>query len=815
MKSMNLNLEQTKLIEAKPNGISLIKGIAGSGKTTIALHRALFLHRHYCSNPADRVLLATFNRTLINYLQCIYEEIEKEYGEYYANIFSDTEEKVDILTIDQIIYQYYNENVAEPDLKPLYNHKIAMQILMESFRSLPAAYRDISILRDANFIMDEITWIKSCNYLHVEEYQKVDRLGRTKIVSDETPQRLPKDSKVRQGIFEIMVDFDYRMKESGYLHPREMAVKALEHARQNKPMTYKHIIIDEGQDLSRVQIDFLKTIHDDSQGSSFTFITDVAQSIYSSAWLVKGRSFMSVGLDVQGRSNSLAKNYRTSTQVAQAAYSLIENDPFITENENFVPPALLDQQGQYPIIKSFSTDREEAEYVANEVKSLLKQGYKSKDIAIIARMKKQLGCVKECFEESGLPGVMITTYLKSFSEDSIRFLTMHAIKGLEFKVVFIVGLNKDVIPYEPSLYKNQDYAEVNERKLLYVGMTRAAKQLYLSYWGPPSKFIKDLNPEFLRLNSYSKIRPFYKVSVDRYHCPEKVRHTYSAEEEVRQWVVKELVNTYKYPSKLIEIEVKTQLFSQPGSIDIVVNTCQANSYAPFIIFETKTGEVDINSGMEQLKSYMAASPTVKYGALTNGSNFFVIDSNHKIIEDIPEFHQSMISAGGLTYRYINLDSKQQYIFITDCDCADCITVEDVDQKGNYTDYETVKVPVFNKVAAGDPHLMEDSTGESFYLPSAWYKDKNNIFIIRVKGDSMVEADIDDGDLVVVEKQHKAENRDIVIVALEDESVIKRYTIMGSSVLLVSENDKYEPIQIRSEQAIVLGKVIGVIKNSSS
>jgi len=409
VRSMNLNLEQTKLIEAEPNGISLIKGIAGSGKTTIALHRALFLHRHYCSDPADRVLLATFNRTLINYLQCIYEEIEKEYGEYYANIFSDAEDKVDILTIDQIIYHYYNENIAESNLKPLYNHKTAMQILMESLRSLPAQYRDISIIRDANFVMDEITWIKSCNYLHAEEYQKVDRLGRTKTVTDETPQRLPKDSKVREGIFELMIDFDSRMRESGYLHPREMAVKALEHARENNPVAYKHIIIDEGQDLSRVQIEFLKTIYDDGQGASFTFITDVAQSIYSSAWLVKGRSFTSVGLDVQGRSNSLAKNYRTSTQVAQAAYSLIENDSFITENENFVPPALLDQQGEYPVLKSFKTDREEAEYVAKEVKSLLKQGYKPKDIAIIARMKKQLGCVKECFEEFGLPGVMITT----------------------------------------------------------------------------------------------------------------------------------------------------------------------------------------------------------------------------------------------------------------------------------------------------------------------------------------------------------------------------------------------------------------------
>lgn len=63
---MDLNVEQSKLVEADPNGLALIKGIAGSGKTTVALHRALFLHRNYCNNPDDRILLATFNRTLVN-----------------------------------------------------------------------------------------------------------------------------------------------------------------------------------------------------------------------------------------------------------------------------------------------------------------------------------------------------------------------------------------------------------------------------------------------------------------------------------------------------------------------------------------------------------------------------------------------------------------------------------------------------------------------------------------------------------------------------------------------------------------------------
>jgi hypothetical protein len=60
--------------------------------------------------------------------------------------------------------------------------------------------------------------------------------------------------------------------------------------------------------------------------SSLLFIADTAQSIYSHSWLTKGRSFASIGFDMTGKSNILAKNYRTTTQIAQASYSLIEND---------------------------------------------------------------------------------------------------------------------------------------------------------------------------------------------------------------------------------------------------------------------------------------------------------------------------------------------------------------------------------------------------------------------------------------------------------------------------------------------------------
>ena len=89
------------------------------------------------------------------------------------------------------------------------------------------------------------------------------------------------------------------------------------------------------------------------------FVADTAQSIYSTSWLVKGRSFTSIGLDMTGRSTSLAKNYRTTTQIAEAAYSLIREDSDIVNDDNFVKPSLIDKQGIYPVFARYNTIGEE------------------------------------------------------------------------------------------------------------------------------------------------------------------------------------------------------------------------------------------------------------------------------------------------------------------------------------------------------------------------------------------------------------------------------------------------------------------------
>ena len=813
---MELNVEQSRLIMAEPNGPTQIKGVAGSGKTTVALHRALFLHKNHCFNPEDYILFVTYNKTLIGYLKHIYTRMEKKYREHYANIFSDNETKVVMSTADSLIYQQYLTIKGNKALKPLYPSEKSRKIFRDCITENQRAYRDVNILDHNNtlFLMDEIDWLKSCNYTDLEEYQKVDRIGRARAEDSSAPQRLAKNSKTRQAIFDLMKLFDRRLREGGYIFHKDMAIEVCNEALKNPKRLYKHIIIDEGQDLTRVQLEYLKTLHRSDKDSSLTFIVDKAQSIYSHAWLVKGRNFTSIGLDMSGRGNTLSKNYRTSTQVAQAAYSMIEKDNEITSCEDYVPPSFLDRQGQYPVLRAFNSEKNEAKGVSESIKKLIAQGYEYSDIIIIARMRKQFDCIKDVLDSENIPCKVSTTASSSFKVNHIQIMTIHAIKGLEYKVVFIIGLNSDVIPFYPDNEQElKSVQETSERKLLYVGMTRAREQLYLSYWGKPSKFVEDINPKYLRSASESKVKSYYKVSVDDYLFNDKIQHTYSSEEEIRQWLIRELIETYRYPVKLIELERKVVFGSKTGVVDIAVNTYQSslNKFAPMIFIETKAPGKDLTDGMEQLKSYMAVCQTCQFGVLTDGRVFIVINRNFELISDIPLFHRSMLHGGADLYSYIDLRTKEKCTLKIDHDSSDRVMVVKNAMQEDYSGSDAREIPVFESVAAGSASVMNEATEGHFYLPANWFNRDKKVFILKVKGDSMIGAGIDDGDLVVAESRNDAKNRDIVIVAFEDESMIKRFSPMNETVLLLSENEKYEPLHVRSEHAKILGVALGVIK----
>lgn len=87
VKILQLNQEQKRIINVKPNGHSLLKGVVGSGKTTIAVTRLLFLLHNYCFDVDDRIMLVTYNKTLVNYFKYLYSKVEEESQIGYQSLF--------------------------------------------------------------------------------------------------------------------------------------------------------------------------------------------------------------------------------------------------------------------------------------------------------------------------------------------------------------------------------------------------------------------------------------------------------------------------------------------------------------------------------------------------------------------------------------------------------------------------------------------------------------------------------------------------------------------------------------------------------
>lgn len=814
---MQLNVEQKRIVESKPNGHTLIKGVAGSGKTTVAVNRIPLLLNHYCIEEDDFVLMATYNKSLSKFVSYIYESSKKEL-ELQSGFFDDDKDlKLDISTVDSLSVSYFNRYKKENNLNlSIASRNDIQNALIEAITIVSKKYSNNNILSTSllPFINDEIVWIKGCNYMEIEEYQNVDRIGRVMKANIEGPQKLKKNSEKRDAIFEVMINYNDILLRKNKVDFQDVLLIALEEAGKKPIKKYTHILIDESQDLSRVQIEFLKMLYNEKEYSSITFIADVAQSIYSQAWIVKNRSFASIGYDMKGKSSSLSKNYRTTTQIAQAAFSLIKKDKELIEDSNFVKPSLIDRQGEYPIYKSFKDKENEGAFVCNLINMNLSKNYNYKDIVIIARLSNQLKEIKGYLEKNNIPcGIFNGKDEFDFGKECVKLVTMHSIKGLEFKVVIMIGVNSKVMPFKTYAKEIEDdeTIESRERKLFYVGMTRATEKLFITSEGVPSKFIKDIDYKYLRMKSGCEARRISQIHIENYVLCNKIKDIYSDEEKVRQWFLRELIETYKYPLDLINIEEKVYIASSYGLADIAITIDKKRG--PYILVETKKWGSGIKDALGQIKSYMANCPSAKFGVVSDGNEIIIINNNLEEVADIPKFSSAMISSSLENIKYINLKWNKTYELIKDSSNAKELYIE---ENGIEKKVEEIReIPIFNEISAGVPIPINTSFEGNYYLPQQWVGNSNDIFILKVKGESMINKNILNGDYVLIKRQGACNIGEIVAVDIEGEATLKTYKTMGGKVLLVPENDDYEPIMLDEGQFSIIGVAIGIIKNSNN
>ena len=135
-------------------------------------------------------------------------------------------------------------------------------------------------------------------------------------------------------------------------------------------------------------------------------------------------------------------------------------------------------------------------------------------------------------------------------------------------------------------------------------------------------------------------------------------------------------------------------------------------------------------------------------------------------------------------------------------------IEIIDDTFNLTRREMVNVPMVGHVAAGEPILAEQNITNYFPIPME-FMPNNDTFMLTVRGESMVNVGIYDGDYVLVEKRQTASNGEIVVALVEDSATVKTFYKENGYYRLQPENDNMDPIIVMNCE--ILGKVIGVFR----
>ncbi|MGC7872066.1 UvrD-helicase domain-containing protein [Desulfosporosinus sp. SYSU MS00001] len=458
-----LHPTQRKIVEKRYSGAARVLGGAGTGKTVVAMHRAKMLAGQL--RGKDKLLFTTFTANLAGDIK---ENLRK--------ICTVEEQKhIEVIHVDAWVAQFLREQG--------YSFSIAYDgLLSEVWEEAVISSGEETDL-PVGFFPEE--WSKVVNAqeaFSLELYMKASRLGRG--------TRL--DRKKRLQVWHVFEEYQNIMKER-QLRDVETAMyecrKILE--KSAGIPRYVSVIVDEGQDLSMNAFRLLRALAGAEHPNDLFIVGDAHQRIY------KNKANLSkCGINIRGRSSYLKINYRTTEEIRKFAFGLLKGIPFDDLDEEYDDGKVCQSltHGDIPKVEVFRTATEEFDFLVAQLKQLRESGVDLKNICIVARTHRLLEDYIVQLNRSGIKTYEINrNKLDDRNIDGVRMATMHRVKGLEFQHVFVVAVNKRVVPLAVTTsYADQiaeDEAITAERCLLYVALTRAQESAYITSYGTPSEFL--------------------------------------------------------------------------------------------------------------------------------------------------------------------------------------------------------------------------------------------------------------------------------------------------------------------------------------
>jgi len=331
-------MQQQTIIHSKPLRYSLIKGIKGSGKTTALIYRSLYLKNQYCLYEEDKILMLAAKDQDIDYIENIYSIAEEETRLEYLSVFSNKKRNFNLVTLESILHRYFIKYKNKHKLKDItiISDDKKNNIMKECIMKIKSIYPKLRILHTdyAGFFIDEIKWIKSCNYLKADSYLRVNRTGR-KCEKGHGPQRILKNSNARKAIYELMLTYNKKLRLENLIDNEDINIYALQMAEIIRIDKYSHIIIDKSNYLTKVQLDFVNALFKEKTYSSMMFLVDMEETHDINSWMIKGRRINGKPLGEKIKSYIFKNKYDVQEKIKENSYDITNRDIDIDALENF------------------------------------------------------------------------------------------------------------------------------------------------------------------------------------------------------------------------------------------------------------------------------------------------------------------------------------------------------------------------------------------------------------------------------------------------------------------------------------------------
>ena len=459
-----LHPTQRKIVNKSYSGSARVLGGAGTGKTVVAMHRA----KHLAAELKDkeRILFTTYTANLASDIKdnlrkiCTLDEIRR----------------IDVINLDAWVSQFLREHG--------YPAEIAYDEKADNLWEEAVMGTDLSGEFSVSFYEEE--------YNRVVVAQEAFSLGKY-VKASRTGRGTRLDRKKRMQIWKVFEAYQNLMKENQVrdintaMYECRLLIEKI-----SSETRYKHVIVDEGQDLSANAFRLLRSIAGEEHENDIFIVGDAHQRIY------KNKAALSkCGINIRGRSSVLRINYRTTEEIRKAAFALLNGISFDDLDDSFDTGDRCQSltHGLVPEIIATANANEEFDAILAKVKGLIDGGVTAKNICVVARTHKLLDDYIAHFTSSGIRCYEIKgNKADDRGLDGIRVATMHRVKGLEFQYVFVVAANNRIIPLASAIDHTDAVSEQEtmtaEKCLLYVALTRAQKGAYISGYGKMSEFLQ-------------------------------------------------------------------------------------------------------------------------------------------------------------------------------------------------------------------------------------------------------------------------------------------------------------------------------------